>query len=87
MYGRENRLKVARDEAKYEEEQKEKRGKHEQVSALLLGQRCGTCSAFIPDSGALSRQRGRHATNCSFSVLVRGTGQLQSPCQSLSKSQ
>lgn len=29
MYGRENRLKVARDEAKYEEEQAEQRQRHE----------------------------------------------------------
>lgn len=39
VYGRENRLKVSQDEAKYEEEQRGKRQKHEQVKALACALR------------------------------------------------
>ena len=43
VYGRENRLKVSQDEAKYEEEQKEKRAKHEQVGFCLLVPQAPSC--------------------------------------------
>lgn len=37
VYGRENRLKVARDEAKHREEEDKKREKHMQVSSSGVG--------------------------------------------------
>ena len=45
VYGRENRLKVARDEAKHAEEQREKLEKQRLVSFV---------SRFTPDSSHLS---------------------------------
>ncbi|KAK9819696.1 hypothetical protein WJX72_001330 [[Myrmecia] bisecta] len=58
VYGRENRLKVARDEAKYEEEERVKREKHTEAERayrhkLLLQRARGTDQAVDTSSDAL----------------------------------
>ena len=75
MYGRENRLKVAQDEAKYEEEQKEQRARHEQAERetrrqLLLArarQRSGAPQEELP--GPPERTGGSVGTDKGLAVV------------------
>ena len=55
VYGRENRLKVARDEAQHAEEEQARMEKQREVCAIGLSDDCSRPSLVEVESGALQR--------------------------------